>query len=280
MSMVRPLILSLLILSLVAAGLPISDSLAAHLNRRAYLSWRARHSRHRHTRAWWRRHRAYLRRQQAYAARRNALSLAAAPKDPADAASTKTGGNSNSSGATKVSGRTSLVANLARETRAPFDLTLPASWSGAGTNASGEMKFVVRTLDGTPAGQAVLGTFNPSKTEAGGAVSSQRAKMLGGVPLSTLRRTVIDKMIAEGGWVVNDVEREMHGRRVYVVFAQTGAAANGKPQRLTYYFTEVDGRLYRLATNTSLDLNEQAIAASEQVVSTFRVGKGDAMAAK
>jgi hypothetical protein len=75
------------------------------------------------------------------------------------------------------------------------------------------------------------------------------------------------------------MEREIHGRRVYIVLAQTGAS--GEPQqRWTFYFTEVEGKLYRLATNSPLELGEPVAASSEQVVSTFRVGDGQAMAAK
>ena len=273
MTMLRPLVLSLLILSLVAAGLPISDSLAARWNRRGHMSWREKHLRHRHSRAWWRRHRAYLRRKRAYVARRRALNVA----DAADGRTVAAGSNDNSSATpSKNLARLPVLSKVVRETRAPYDLTLPASWSSTGASASGQMKFAVRALDGKSAGSAVLSPINPAKSEA---APSARAKTLGGVALSTLRRTVIDRMIVEGGWVVNDVEREIRGRRVYVVFAQTGAMG-ASPQRWTFYFTEVEGRLYQLATNTPVELDAPLTDASEQVVSTFRVGSGQSMAAK
>lgn len=126
------------------------------------------------------------------------------------------------------------------------------------------MMFTVRALDGQTSGSAVLAPINAPASDV---VVTARTKTLGGVPLSALRRTVIDRMVAEGGWVVNDMEREIRGRRVYVVIAQTGAR-----ERLTFYFTEVEGNLYRLATSTPNELNEPAAAASEHLVSTFRVG--------
>ena len=277
MSMLRPLVLSLLILSLVAAGLPISDSLAARWTRRGYKSWREKHLRHRHSRAWWRRHRAQLRRKRAYAAmRRRALNLAPTSEDRKVSAGS--GNNSTSPAPSKTLGRLPAISKAVRETRAPFDLTLPASWSSTGATSGGQMKFNVRALDGKPAGSAVLSPINPSKSDAP-AVPSARAKTLGGVSLSTLRRTVIDRMVAEGGWVVNDVEREIRGRRVYVVFAQTGSMG-ASAERWTFYFTEVEGRLYQLATNTPVELDGPVTDASEQVVSTFRVGTGQSMAAK
>ncbi|HEY0077866.1 MAG TPA: hypothetical protein VGB73_04405 [Pyrinomonadaceae bacterium] len=277
MSILRPLVLSLLILSLVAAGLPISDSLAARWNKRSYKSWRQKHLRHRHSRAWWRRHRAHLRRKRAYAAmRRRALNLPAA----SEGSTISAGSNSNSTPLLPAKNLTRLpaISKAVRDVRAPFDLTLPASWSSTGASSGGQMKFNVRALDGKPAGSAVLSPINPSKADAPAAPYA-RVKTLGGVHLSTLRRTVIDRMIAEGGWVVNDVEREIRGRRVYVVFAQTGALG-ASAQRWTFYFTEVEGRLYQLATNTPVELDAPLTDASEQVVSTFRVGSGQSMAAK
>jgi hypothetical protein len=105
------------------------------------------------------------------------------------------------------------------------------------------------------------------------AVMPQRkqSQSLSGVPVSALRRTVIDKMIKEGGWVVNDYQKEINGRRVFVVQAQTPASADGRnpAQSETYYFTEVDGRIYSLATTAPVDAADRVAAGSEQVMSSF-----------
>ena len=84
---------------------------------------------------------------------------------------------------------------------------------------------------------------------------------------------MIDRMIKEGGWVVNDFQREIAGRRVFVVMAQTPGSGDGKTQSQsqTYYFTEVDGRIYSLATAVPVGTSDRVAAASEQVVASFRL---------
>src|SRR5688572_23392311 len=69
--MLRAGILSLLLLSLLATGLPLSDSLA-YWGERPAISRRSKskHVRQRHSRAWWRRRRARLRRKRAALRRR------------------------------------------------------------------------------------------------------------------------------------------------------------------------------------------------------------------
>jgi hypothetical protein len=92
---------------------------------------------------------------------------------------------------------------------------------------------------------------------------------LGGTPVAALRRTVIDRMVAEGGWVTNDFVQEMRGRKVFVVQAQTGAP--GAPtQSLTFYFTEIDGRLYSLATTAPLDMAAPVALGSEQFMASLQ----------
>jgi len=265
-STLRPVILSLLILSLIATGLPISDTLAAHwIGRPQVHRGKGGHVRHRHSRAWWRRRRAYLRRRRERARQRRELAAVASPNSGTVAFSS-----------TKLTRLPANVKVLVREVRPMFDLTLPASWSGASAgSASGEMKFNVRTVDGQVAGTAVLAPAIIST--ASDSLMTSRTKVLGNVPLTTLRRTVIDRMLAEGGWVVNDAVRELQGRRVYIVIAQTGV--NGTVRSKTFYFTEVDGRIYSLATATPLELAAPVAAASEQVVSTFRVSGNAATAA-
>jgi hypothetical protein len=109
--------------------------------------------------------------------------------------------------------------------------------------------------DGRAAGTAVISTVKLSGAEAAHAPATPKSKTVGGMSVTALRRTVIDRMVAEGGWVTNDAVREIQGRRVFVVFAQTGAP--GAPtQSWSFYFTEVDGRVYSLATNTPIEFAE------------------------
>ncbi|HYO64150.1 MAG TPA: hypothetical protein VER08_11010 [Pyrinomonadaceae bacterium] len=295
-STLRPLVLSLIILSLLCYGLPVSDSLAARFNRRTSASRsKAKKLRQRRSRAWWRRRRAVLRRRRARELamrRRRALSpqtpnpaaAATQPRDPhpnaaLSSVTRRTSDPSrNAAVAQRVAPRLPVAANLASRAprTTPYDLTLPASWSSAGSGPSGEMRFHVRTLDGTSAGTAALA---PMAAPASDTPAGPRTKKLGNVPLAALRSTVIERMVAEGGWVVNDLERVISDRRVYVVIAQTGTPT-GAQRRWTFYFTEVEGRLYRLVTATPLEQSEPVAAASERLVASFRLGAGPALASK
>jgi hypothetical protein len=93
--------------------------------------------------------------------------------------------------------------------------------------------------------------------------------MLGGVSFAELRRIVIDKMIAAGGWVTNDYQREVGGRQVFVVTAQTPADGRSPEKALNYYFTEVNGRIYSLTTEASLQSAERVAAEVERLIASL-----------
>jgi hypothetical protein len=71
--------------------------------------------------------------------------------------------------------------------------------------------------------------------------------------------------VAEGGWVTNDVQRQLGERRVFVVTAQS-VAANGERRAWTFYFTESEGQVYSLATNAPVEFADTLAAESEQAV--------------
>ena len=96
-----------------------------------------------------------------------------------------------------------------------------------------------------------------------------RNKTVGGVPTTSLRREVIDRMIRENGWVVNDYQKEIGGQQVYVVVAQS-QATNGRVQSRMFYFTEVDGRIYSVATNSPVDAAERLAEESEKVINSLQ----------
>lgn len=172
-------------------------------------------------------------------------------------------------------------SNLFRKTRAaasevqgprnPFDFAMPQTWRLAGANGQGTMKFAVTGRDGRASGAAQLSPFAVSGPSAAQDVITPRTKLLGGVALPVLRRTIIDRMIIEGGWVTNDLEREIEGRRVYVVVAQKGEGGVAR-ESLAFYFTEVEGRLYSLSTNAPVDSSAAVAADSEQLLTTLRAG--------
>ena len=76
-------------------------------------------------------------------------------------------------------------------------------------------------------------------------------------------------MIRENGWVVNDYQKEIGGQPVYVVVAQS-QAKNGSVQSRMFYFTEVDGRIYSVATNSPVQEAERLAEESEKVINSLK----------
>lgn len=295
MNRLRVALLSLLVLALIAGALPVTDSLAKWSRRSAV----SRHKRYkRHSRAWWRRHRALMRarRERATMRRREReMRLASSPFDSGAArryanapasvnlslltfdappdmptfvvpASFARGGAPNA--AANVARNVSAIATV-RRAGMPFDFNVPSNWSPAKRARQGEAVYNVLAPDGRSAGTAVLAPVSLSATQVAAAPTTVKTKSVGGVPVTALRRTVIDRMVAEGGWVTNDIVQESHGRRVFVVLAQTGTP--GTPARSwTFYFTEIDGRVYSLATTAPVEFSAPLAAGSEQLMATLR----------
>ncbi|MCA1636213.1 MAG: hypothetical protein LC802_21610 [Acidobacteria bacterium] len=267
MNKLRIILLSALILVLLGAGLPVTESLAKWSRRSSASSRRNQRHYRRHSRAWWRRYRARVRarRERALLRRRTLQS----PDQQATRPSTNAATSVSPVSLVRASRRTPPAASAARTPQLPFQLSLPHTWTAGRQTANGETIFNVRTPDGRAAGTAVVAPVNMSEADAASAPFSPKAKSIGGMSLAALRRTVIDRMVAEGGWVTNDMVREIQGRRVFVVLAQTGAP--GAPTQVwSFYFTEVDGRVYRLATNTPIEFAAPVAAGSEQVMSSLR----------
>ena len=156
--------------------------------------------------------------------------------------------------------------------------TAPANWSRAsGSNNSGEAKWSVRAADGRVVGAAVLRAVGAAGQNDRPAPRT-RLKPIGGVPITTLRRTVIDRMVASGGWVINDWVREIGGRRVYIVSAQTGRpdAPTTAAQAWSFYFVELDNRVYNLITNAAPEFGDLLAGDTEMLVASFRPSDGGA----
>ena len=267
----RPILLAIIIISLVATGLPVSDSLA-HWSRRAHVHRKSKHRRARHSRAWWRRRRAALRQRQQRDARRR---FARRSSDAANAESTQ-----RAAVLQKPKGKARIVAasKEVQGPRAPFDLAAPSNWRGASAGAPGAMRFTLNTPDGRSAGTAHIAPVSLSGAEI--AAASARGKALAAVPFGTLRRIVIDRMVLESGWVVNDIERTIQGRRVYVVLAQSSGAGGAASQSWTFYFTELGGRVYSLLTIAPVEFAAPVAADAEQVLASLRPGGAPSVAAR
>jgi hypothetical protein len=279
MNRLRIITLTLLVLVTVAGALPITESLAKW-SRRSAVSNRKRYRKH--TRAWWRRHRALVRARRARADERRRLADAAAgnpagtrintalltfnanvgaPLMPAVA--------SNPAAPATLASTPARAIAPARTSLLPFDFATPHNWTAGRKTRSGAAVFTVATADGRAAGTAVVAPVSLSGAELAGVSVGPKTKTVGGTPVAALRRTVIDRMVAEGGWVTNDFVQELRGRKVFVVQAQTGAP--GAPsQSLTFYFTEIDGRLYSLATTAPFEFAAPLAAGSEQFMASLQ----------
>lgn len=231
--MLRRIALSLLVLISVITVLPLVDSAAHGIGHNSGVQ--RRH--HRHSRRWWRHHRAMMRRRLAARAHRNAL-LIAQPNVIAPTAS-----------------------SAANAPQAPSGWTaLPA--------ANGQLRFRANAPGNAP-GQAALSVVALSRSAPAFLTLKEQKQMLAGVSFSELRSTVIDKMIKEGGWVTNDYEREVGGRHVFVVTAQTPGDARTPDLAWNFYFAEVSGRIYSLATQAGLQSAERMAAEAERFIATL-----------
>ena len=287
MNRLRVIALSLLVLVAVAGALPVTESLAKWSRRSASAQ---RKRMRKHSRAWWRRHRALMRARRARAAERRRLALAnreGAGQAPRVNTSLLTfNANAGTPAVVTPAAAAALAPNPALKEAAlattparatlvrtsgllPFNFTPPHNWSAARKGRAGSAVFAVTTPDGRGSGTAVVAPVSLPAAALEGLTVGPKTKAVGGFPVAALRRTVIDRMVAEGGWVTNDFVQEMNGRRVFVVLAQTGAP--GAPaQSWAFYFTEIDGRVYSLATTGPVEFAAPLAAGSEQFMASLQ----------
>lgn len=218
-----------------------------------------------YSRAWWRQYRAKQRRNRAAIARRRALrarQILLARQNREQTGSLNQSVTSDSVEKTI----NQKQKNSVREESAilPSGEAAPQTWK-RGQSSSGELQYRVNDESGNPMGSASISVVG---TATGTDSGSGRGKTLGGVSTNALRRTVIDKMIKEDGWVVNDYQKELNGKKVYVVVAQS--AVGGAVQSRLFYFTEVDGRIYSLATAAPSNAQERLAQESERVINSLQ----------
>jgi hypothetical protein len=237
--MLRTITLSLLMLISVVAMLPFASS-TAHGIRQSVSSGRYYK---RHSRAWWRRYRARVRRKReaALAAHRNALL-----------------GPSLNLPTTSI---TSLDPMLAQP-------VAPAANPAAASAA--DMKLNPTKVINVP-GQVSLSVVALSRPNPAYLSARDQSRMLAGLNVAELRRTVIEKMLTSGGWVTNDYMREVSGERVFVVTAQTPADGRSPEKSWCFYFTELNGRIYNLTTNTAPQYSDRMALEAQRFIESLRV---------
>jgi hypothetical protein len=215
-----------------------------------------------YSKAWWRWYHKEKRKKRALLARKRALKakqilLARKAKQPENAESTEKKGN--------VREKVAVKDNSSAPTL-PSGKKAPKSFEQSKASDS-ELQFRVSDDNGAALGSASLSVVGPAMGEDS---SSGRNHMVGGVSTSALRRNVIDKMVKEEGWVVNDYQKTVNGKKVYVVVAQS--SVKGVIQSRLFYFTEVDGKIYSLATISPNDAQDRIAMESEKVIQSLQRG--------
>ena len=251
----RAIALSLALLVGIGTIIPLATD-SAQAGPRKHRKYKRHHKKYRkYSKAWWRQYRARQRYRKSLAARRRALRLrqirlanASKASDTQNAAETKTAKSAPEPAATLPSGQAA-----------------PASWK-RGSSTSGELQFRVDNNAGAQIGSAAISVVGPAMGDAAG---YGRVKTVGGVPTTSLRREVIDRMIRENGWVVNDYQKEIGGRSVYVVVAQS-QGNGGQVNSRMFYFTEANGRIYSVTTTSGANEAERLAEESEKVINSLQ----------
>jgi hypothetical protein len=202
-----------------------------------------------YSKAWWRQYHARMKKKRALAARKRALRLrqlrlakAAESADP----------KSKENAAKPAADNKSALL--------PSGQAAPKGWQPA-SSTPGELKF---QIDG--AGSASISVVGPAMGES---VNNVRNSMLAGVPTTSLRREVINRMINENGWVVNDYAKQVGGKMVYVVVAQS-QGSGGRVNARMFYFAEADGRIYSVATHAAAESADKLAEESEKVITSLQ----------
>ena len=259
--LVRAIALSLALLIGIGAIIPLAtDTTQAgpHKHRKH------RHHRHykKYSKGWWRQYHNRMRHKRTLAARKRALRLSQLRLASAHDAEKATSNGAPASRSMVAKTRNTDPSNAAM---LPSGDPAPNGWSPAQGSAS-ELKFRVDNSSGDQVGSASISVVGPAVSQSSEAV---RNKSVGGVATSSLRREVIDRMIRENGWVVNDYQKDIAGQPVYVVVAQS-QAKGGSVQSRMFYFTEVEGKIYSVATNSPVQESDRLAEESEKVINSLK----------
>jgi len=267
--MLRVIAITMSLVLTVSIVLPFANE--AHGIRQTVELGQTRHHR-KHSRAWWRRYRARQRQKRLAAemAHRNAslalpqnisvadLSGVSAPSLPSLPSNSAEAGTALPPPVMMAEASVPAPATVANGATRPrvVNASNPAFKSSASpAKLPGTMNLAV----------VALSRPNPAFL-----TSREEKKMLGGVAVADLRRIVIDKMVASGGWVINDFVREVNGVRVFVVTGRTPKDALTPEKAWTFYFTEAGGRIYGLTTDSPVEYSERMTSEAERFIESLR----------
>lgn len=246
----RAIVLSLAVLIGIGAIIPLATHEAEAGTRK--VAKQAKYKKY--SKRWWRQYRARQKRKRAIQRAKRTLRLRQLRAERARA-------EGNAHPATKAFSTKVKTADASRPAVLPSGDLAPAGWRPSQETAA-ELHFRVDNSSGDQIGSASISVVGPSRANGGRA-------SVGGVSTAALRRDVIDKMIKENGWVVNDYQSEIAGQQVYVVVAQAQAKSGGVQSRM-FYFTEVDGQVYSVATNSPIQESERLAEESEKVINSLK----------
>jgi hypothetical protein len=291
--MLRTIAISLVLLLSVGIMLPFANS--AHGIRQSANVTQKKSKRYR-SRAWWRRYRARMRAKRAAAelARRNATM--ALPQNIAISDLQAVAGPASLSLPANAGGTSfkdlppavmSVPITIETPDMAVAQMTSPATTAIAAAPAATVSAHAAVNATRPRVVNAVRPVMAPgSSTKLPGQMNlsvvalsrpnpifltqREQKKMLAGVPVADLKRIVIDKMVANGGWVVNDFVREVNGSRVFVVTARTPKDALTPEKAWTFYFTEAGGRVYGLTTEAPVEYADRMTTEAERFIQSLR----------
>lgn len=244
--MKRAITLTLLVLLSVGVLVPLTTSWSEASRKRAQQQQQRKVKKY--SRAWWRAYYAKMRRNRLAAQRRRELMA----QKPA----------TNSGDLNKMK-----VVPVVDDKTANQPVS---GWTGESVQ-NGEAKFRVSDASGNQIGSAQLAVVAAAMPEPAYEIpAKQRAQMLGGVSIANFRRAVIDRMIREEGWIVNDYSQEIAGKKVFIVVGQT--SKNGATSSRLFYFTEIDNRIYSLSTTAPADYADKLASDAELFIRKMQRG--------
>jgi hypothetical protein len=275
--MLRTIAISLILVLSVGVLLPFANE--AHGIRQSVAVHQRRHRRH--SRAWWRRYRARLRQRraeaEAFAAHRRAsLEL---PKNIPVGDLSAVGGPrvpvlpENSTGVNTLPAPPAYTVAASAQPAVVVPSAQPAYSASNGQTRPrvvGNLNAAVKTPAAKLPGQMSLSVVALSRPNSAFLTSREEKNMLAGTPVADLRRIVIDKMVAAGGWVTNDFVREVNGHRIFVVMARTPGDTLTPEKAWTFYFTEAGGRIYGLTTDSPLEFADRMSTEAEHYIEMLR----------
>lgn len=231
--MVRAIVLSLAFVIGVGAFVPLVTNYAEASSEMAQSPRKNRKKYKKFSRQWWRAYNRRVKRQRDSAARRRVLRLRQIRLV-----------NAMKNSENPLENQNKTVSNFVPAILPPGE-NVQKNRKRNGKNLPARQQLPVIEANGT-ASVTVVASALAADDNSGG-------KTVGGVPVSSLRRMVIDQMLREEGWVANDYLKEVGGRKSFVVVAYSAGAGGTTLSRL-FYFTESEGNIYRVAT-TAPDKN-------------------------